>query len=92
MLGGRVVRGSVKYLKSQQLAWHDDTTCEYDIEYDGELTPEVCQAITKAFNADKRNQPTSSWGQLRWSGGETVQSIDVERRKVITSRIVCLCD
>lgn len=90
--GGIARKGECIEGTYRQNAYDDSWEESHAIRYDGELTPEVCEAITKAWNNHPSNQPESSWGALRWSGGNYVERIDVEKRVLITSHCVRLCD
>ena len=91
--GGKISRKGVYVEGSlRQNAWDDTSNDEHAIRYDGALTAEVCQAIMKAWDGDRRNGSSSSYGQLRWSGGDRAMSVDVERRVLITQSVTRICD
>lgn len=94
MFGGKIKRKEGKTVEGsyRQNAWDDTCEIAYPIEYNGELTPEVCQAIMKAWNATIYAKPTSSWGALRWSAGNYANRVDVEKRMLITTSVTRLCD
>lgn len=74
-------------------AWDNTFHNAHDIRYDGELTPEICQRIKKAWNASNAARPSSPSGAaLRWSGGSKAVRVDVENRKLIVEHTICLCD
>ena len=76
-----------------QHAWHDSWQDSIDIDYAGELTPAVQEAITKAFYASEFcTKAQSSWGALRWASPDRVDHIDVEKRQLIINCVVNLCD
>lgn len=89
--GGTIVKQG-KHVKTMQYDCSDVSYYEHEIKYDGELTPEVCQAIKKAWDSQPLSKPESSWGMLRWSAGHYADKVDVERRVLITHSITRLCD
>jgi hypothetical protein len=92
MFGGKIKRANPVKLKHDYFDWSDVILCGYHIEYTGELTPDVCKAIEKAWDSDPRNAPESSRGQLRWSAGAHAVRVDVENRQLIVSKTIMLCD
>lgn len=90
--GGIARKGTVVEGTYKQCAYHDQWDEAHAIRYDGELTPEVCEAIKSAWNKSRINAPESSWGKLRWSNGSSAIRVDVENRLLITSHSVSLCD
>lgn len=62
------------------------------INYDGELTPEVCRAIEKAWKAYNDSLPNGYTVALRWPSPDRFVRVDVERRAVIVSCAINLCD
>ncbi len=92
--GGSIAkRGETVEGTYRQNAYSDSWMEARAISYDGDLTPEVCKAIQAAWEAHYNKIPReSSWGALRWSSPDSFVSIDVERRAVIVSCSVNLCD
>ena len=95
MFGGKIktksrtmVPGSHR-MESYQDTWLDGV----DIEYDGEITPEVEQAIIKAYrSAGKLGENQSGYGALRWANADTIVGVDKDRRQLILACSVNLCD
>ena len=84
----KMIEGSLR-MESYQDVWKD----AIDIEYDGELSPEVCKAIEKAFSSSKfMNKAQSGYGALRWSNGDSIVGVDVAKRQLIVESSVSLCD
>ena len=82
------VEGSLR-MESYQDVWKDSI----DIEYNGELTAEVCNAIKVAFEKSKfLGKPSSSYGALRWSNGDRVVGVDTVKRQLIIESAVGICD
>lgn len=92
LFGGKIKLKDAERISYMQYAYHDAYSYAHAIEYDGELTPEVCAAIMKAWNGNARNKPQSSWGMLRWSGGCYAVKVDVENRTLIVEGTTSLCD
>lgn len=96
MFGGKIktatrreVKGTYKQ-HAYQDTWHD----EMDIEYDGELTSDVCNAICEAYKARvlSKQKHQSGYGQLRWSSPDKLVGVDCEKRTLVLSCSVNLCD
>lgn len=94
MFGGKIAKsGETIPGTYKQWDWSDTWQEARPITYAGELTPEVCAAIEKAWKAYYANVPAeSSWGKLRWSSPDSFVRVDVEKRCVIVSCSVNLCD
>lgn len=95
MFGGKLVISSRKEvpnslrMESYQDVWQESI----DIEYDGELSPDVCQSIAKAFESSKFcAKEQSGYGCLRWGDRDRVVGVDVEKRQLIIRCAVNLCD
>ena len=91
MFGGKLIKASRKTIPGtyRQLAYQDVWQDSMDIEYDGELTPEVQAAITQAFYRSQSCQKAESgYGRLRWSSGDSVSHVDLAQRQLI---INCGC-
>jgi hypothetical protein len=93
--GGKLLVGTRKMvegthrMESYQDVWKDSV----DIAYDGELTSEVCSAICEAWkNSGKLGTNQSSYGALRWSNADTIVGVDKDKRQLILSCSVSLCD
>ena len=94
-LGGKLLTATRKQVEGtyKQHAWSDDWQESIDIAYDGELTPSVQEAITKAFYASKHaTKIEGSWGKLRWSSPDRVSHVDVEKKQLIINCSQNLCD
>lgn len=77
----------------RQYGYHDAWEESYAIEYDGELTPEVCEAIRIAWQAWQNSIPIENgWGNLRWRSPSSFIRVDIPTRKVISHGSVNLCD
>lgn len=85
---GETIEGSFKSHAYQDV-WEEARP----IKYDGELTPEVCKAIEAAWNQYNDSLPVStSYGCLRWPSPDSFIKVDTERRMVIVSCAINLCD
>ena len=95
MFGGKLLKNTRKQVPGsyKQRARSDDWQDSIDIEYAGEITPAVSEAIIKAFYASKLcTKGGSSFGALRWFSPDTVSHVDVENRKLIINCSQNLCD
>lgn len=94
MYGGIISKESTKVPGTyRQHSYHDSWEESYPITYDGELTPEVCEAIKTAWQNWQNSIPReSSWGQLRWRSPSSFIRVDVETRAVIAFGSCNLCD
>lgn len=95
MFGGIIKHKEGKMVPGTLRQWDYSDTYQYSlpIEYDGELTPEVCTAIQNAWESWNRRQPReSSWGRLRWDGGSSFSHVDIENRCVIINGCTMLAD
>lgn len=95
MFGGKLLVGTRKMvagshrMEAYQDVWKDSV----DIDYDGELTPEVTSAICAAWrSAGKLGSNQSGYGALRWSNADTIIGVDIEKRQLILGCSVNLCD
>lgn len=92
MFGGKLLPKTRKMLPGslKQYDWSDAWTDTIDIDYDGDLSdPTVQKAIADAFKASRFcGKQQSSWGALRWSNGDKVLGIDVDKRQLLIS---CSC-
>lgn len=70
-------------VKTEQLAWSDETTWAYAYSGDGTL---------EEFRKYLRTSPESSYGKLRWSQGRGVVGIDPVKKLVYMKESVALCD
>jgi hypothetical protein len=96
MFGGKILRKSSKMVPGtmRQAGWSDSYDESFDIDYDGELTDDVCDAIVKAFEKSNLHvsQDGSSWGALRWPLRDRDIRVDRENRQLIVTRGTGLCD
>lgn len=94
MFGGKIAKKGETIEGTYRQHPYQDTWQEArPITYDGELTPEVCNAIEDAWRAFYSNlRPASSYGQLRWSSPDSFVCVDVLRRAVIVNCAINLCD
>lgn len=95
MLNGRIIKSSKKAVEGthKMHAYSDTWNESYDIEYDGELTPDVCNTIVAAFNASPEHcTGSSSYGKLRWDHPDGAILVDVNARQLIVERSTGMCD
>ena len=96
MFGGRIIRESQEMVEGslRQGGWSDTYTESFDIEYNGELTDEVCDAVVEAFKGSNLHVDSdgSSWGALRWPLRDRNIRVDRESRKLLVDRGTGLCD
>jgi len=96
MFNGKILRNSGKMVPGslRQAGWSDNYEESFDIEYDGELTDEVCDAIITAFKGSSLHQSRdgSSWGALRWPLRDGEITVNRETRQLIVERGTGLCD
>ena len=84
----KMVPGSHR-MESYQDTWQDSI----DIDYAGELTPDVCRDIKVAFSQSKLcNKGGSSYGALRWSNSDQVDGVDVPKRQLLINCSMGMCD
>ena len=84
----KMVEGSHR-MESYQDTWKDSV----DIEYDGELTPAITSAICEAWkNSGRLGTNQSGYGALRWSNADNIVGVDIEKRQLILSCSVSICD
>lgn len=92
-MGGAIVRkGNVVEGSMRQNAWDDTWEESHEIRFGGELTPAICAVIMAAWNRHPSNKPESGFGRLRWSAGSSAVRVDTDKRVLITSHAVRLCD
>lgn len=84
---GERIEGTFR-MESYQDVWEEARP----IKYDGELTPKVCRAIKKAWNDYNDSLPNGHTIALRWPSPDRFVRVDVERRAVIVSCAINLCD
>ena len=95
MFGGKLLVGTRKMVEGSHRmeAYQDVWKDSVDIDYDGELTPEVTSAICEAWrSAGKLGSNQSGYGALRWSNADTILGVDVVRRQLRLGCSVNLCD
>ena len=94
MFGGKIAKtGEPIEGTYRQHAYQDTWQEARPITYDGELTPEVCEAIKAAWlGYYSRLRPVSGYCQLRWSSPDSFDRVDVERRAVIINCAINVCD
>ena len=95
MLGGKVILASRKFVEGSHKmhSWSDTCNYEYDIEYDGEITTVVAQAVCDAWDKGPEANPKyPTQATLRRNAGEKAIKVDRERRKLITEQTTMLCD
>lgn len=96
MTNGRIIKSSKSIVEGthRQHAYSDTWDESYDIEYDGELTPEVCNRIVAAFIASPEHigQSSGSYGQLRWDIADSSIRVNVETSELIVTRGSGMCD
>ena len=95
MFGGKILTKSRQQVpNSLQFASYQDIWLDsVDIEYDGEITPEVEKAICNAWkNAGKLGTNQSGYGALRWSNADTIIGVDKTKRQLILQCSVNLAD
>ena len=93
MYGGKIIKESRKTVEGthKMYGYHDAWDESFDIEYDGEITPEVKTAIINAFRASPLHEKGgSSYGALRWPSADS--NIRVEGRQLIVTRSMGLAD
>jgi len=96
MYNGRIIKSSGKTVSGshKQGGWSDEWDEAYDIEYEGELTSDVCAAIVTAFKGSRlySDRSQSSYGCLRWSLADRNVRVNTETRQVVVTRGQGLCD
>lgn len=96
MYNGRIIKASRQIIKGsrKQGGWSDEWDEAFDIEYDGELTDDVCAAIVNAFKGSKLHyaRSQSSYGCLRWSLADSNIHVNTETRQLVVTRGQGLCD
>ena len=95
MLNGRIIKSSKSTVEGthKMHAYSDTWNESYDIEYDGELSPAVCNTIVAAFKASNEHcKGSSSYGQLRWNSPDSAILVDVKARQLIVTRSTGMCD
>jgi hypothetical protein len=96
MYNGKIIKSSCKTVEGthRQHAYSDSWDDSYDIEFDGELTLDVCEAIIRAFKGSRlyATQSQSSWGALRWGHADGDVRINIPNRQVIVSRSMGIAD
>ena len=96
MSNGRIIKSSRTVVEGthKMMGYSDHWDESYDIEYDGEFTPEVCNRIFTAFyaSAEHVSQSGSSQGCLRWELADTNVRINKETSELIVSRGQGMCD
>lgn len=92
--GGTIAKRGTVIPGTSAMHAYQDVWCEYrPITYDGELTPEVCEAIEKAWkDYYTPKKPASGYGCLRWSSPDEFVRVDVERRAVVVYCTINFCD
>jgi hypothetical protein len=93
--GGKILVNTRKTVEGsyRQNSYSDSWNVSIDIAYDGELTHDICEAIKNAFYKSKaRQKPQSGYGQLRWSAGDSVSHVDVDKKQLILFCSVNLAD
>jgi len=93
--GGKILVSTRKMIEGthRMEAYQDTWQDSVDIEYDGELTPAVTLAICEAWkNAGKLGTNQSGYGALRWSNADNIVGVDIEKRQLILSCSVSICD
>jgi hypothetical protein len=84
----KMVPGSHR-MESYQDTWQDSI----DIDYAGELTPDVCRAIKVAFSQSKFcNKGGSSYGALLWSNVDEGDVVDVQNLQLLSNCSMGICD
>lgn len=86
MFGGKLIRKSRKVVEGsyKMYSYTNSWKETIDIDYAGELTPAVHDAIIAAFkDSNLCVRGGSSWGALRWPLADRVVGIDVEKRQLI---------
>jgi len=77
----------------RQEAWQDTWKESIDIDFDGELTPEIQKAIIVAFmNSKACRKGSSSFGALRWGSPDNASYINKETRQLVIDCAVNLAD
>ena len=93
---GKIIKASCKTLEGtyRQHAYADTWVDTYDVEYDGELTDEVCTAVVEAFKGSKLHvaHSGSSYGALRYPLADSDIHVNWETRKLHFTRGQGLCD
>ena len=96
MYNGKIIKSSCKTVEGthRMHAYSDSWDDSYDIQYDGELTTDVCDAIVRAFMGSRlyATQSQSSYGALRWGHADGAVLVNVKTRQVIVSRSSGMCD
>jgi len=95
MFNGKIMLKNMKAIEGsyRQLDWSDESQSIIPIEYDGELTPEVCNAAVQALQKHINAQPQeSSYGKLRWSTPDVINGVDVEQRGIIVTHVTRITD
>ena len=96
MFNGRIIKASRKMVdgSTKQGGWTDHWDESYDIEYDGELTCTVAEAIIAAFVASPEHikQSGSSYGALRWELADSDIRVLAKSRQLLVTRGMGLCD
>jgi hypothetical protein len=95
MFGGKILVSTRKQvpnslkMHSYQDVWQDSV----DIDFDGELTPEVCRAICDAYKSSGRlGSDQSGYGALRWSNADRIVGVNTDNRQLILECSVNLAD
>jgi hypothetical protein len=94
-LGGKLLTKTRKQIEGsyKQHAWSDDWQESIDIQFVGEITPAVSEAIIAAFYASKHaGKSESLFGRLRASNADRVSHVDVTSRQLIINCSVSICD
>jgi hypothetical protein len=79
----------------KQHAWHDSWEDSIDIEFEGELTPEVCSRIKTAYSnrlSEQRRNRGPFQAALRTPQPDRIKGVDVATRKLILECSVMLSD
>jgi hypothetical protein len=93
--GGKLLVGTRKMIEGthRMEAYQDTWQDSVDIEYDGELTPEVTLAICEAWkNSGRLGTNQSGYGALRWSNADTILGVDIVKRQLRLGCSVSICD
>ena len=93
--GGKLLVGTRKMIEGthRMEAYQDTWQDSVDIEYDGELTPAITSAICEAWkNSGRLGTNQSGYGALRWSNADNIVGVDIEKRQLILSCSVSICD
>jgi hypothetical protein len=85
---GTFIEGSLK-----QDSWMDRWLVAHEINYDGELTDEICERIKKAFNDHVSNKwKYPGIAMLRTPQRPEVKHVDREKRVLVVEHSTMLCD